>query len=91
MIIYVDSDGTEVCTLGRKEAPLGMQNNAVRGAYNLSRLLASKFSSIISLMPGLVGVGIMSRHHTELSSPTPLHAAPTARRFRINQQPLRST
>lgn len=59
--------------------------------YNLSRLLASKFSSIISLMPGLVGVGIMSPHHTELSSPTPLHAAPTARRFRINQQPLHST
>lgn len=64
-----------------------------------SRLLAPRFvedatdniNPVISPMPSLVGVGIMSRHHTELSSPTPLHAAPTARRFRINQQPHRST
>lgn len=62
-----------------------------------SKLLAPRFletndiNPSISLMPSLVAVGIMSRHHTELSSPTPLHAAPTARRFRINQQPHRST
>lgn len=30
MIIYVDSDRIEVCTLGRKEVSLGMQSNGVR-------------------------------------------------------------
>lgn len=46
--------------------------------------------SISVIMSSLMAVGIMSRH-TGLSSPSLLHAAPTARRIRINQRPHRST